>query len=100
MQYVMTRHRARDAGCDTHCYFKSLNPLLRSDEGLRDVVQQALEEAGQGERGELRLQDFEAALRGADLSDMHASRSRELHSEQVEGGDVPVYHTCPALIAA
>lgn len=34
------------------------------------MVQQALEEAGQGERGELRLGDFEAALRGADLSDM------------------------------
>ena len=44
--------------------------LPRSDEGLKDVVQQALEEAGQGERGELRLHDFEAALKGADLSDM------------------------------
>ena len=49
-----------------HCF----TALPRSDEGLRDVVQQALEEAGQGERGELRLGDFEAALRGADLSDM------------------------------
>lgn len=42
----------------------------RSDEGLKHVVQQALEEAGQGQRGELRIQDFEAALKGADLGDM------------------------------
>jgi len=33
-------------------------------------VQQALKEAGRGERGSLTLADFEAALRGADLSDM------------------------------
>ncbi len=39
-------------------------------QGHGPSVQQALEEAGQGERGELRLGDFEAALRGADLSDM------------------------------
>lgn len=41
-----------------------------SDERLKAVVQQALKEAGQGERGSLTLADFEAALRGADLSDM------------------------------
>ena len=34
------------------------------------MVQQALEEAGQGERGSLSRADFERALRGADLSDM------------------------------
>lgn len=41
-----------------------------SDEGLKAVVQQALEEAGAAERGALRLSDFESALAGANLSDM------------------------------
>ena len=52
----------------------------RSEEGLKAVVQQALEEAGQAQRGSLSLADFEAALSGADLSDMQARQPGALPS--------------------
>lgn len=49
--------------------------LAYSDEQIKEVVQQALEEAGATHRGELTLPDFQKSLRRADLSAMKVSTS-------------------------
>lgn len=55
---------------DLELLLRQLAGTAFSDEQMKEVVQQALDEAGAAQRGELTLPDFQKSLRRADLSAM------------------------------